>query len=235
MIREAIVLAGGLGTRLREAVPDLPKCMAPVAGKPFLEYLIQAYEQKGIERFILSLGYKADFVINHFQSRINSVALDFVIEKEPLGTGGAIMLCLEKVKAADVLILNGDTFYDADLALLFADHQKLQTECTLTLKPMINFDRYGAVQIDTNNMVQSFFEKRHYDEGLINCGVYAANAEKLRKHRFAEKFSFEKEYLEVYCKDQLIGASIQDKYFIDIGIPSDYDRAQIEIPEQINK
>ena len=114
-IREAIVLAGGLGTRLREAVPDLPKCMAPVNGKPFLHYLLTYFQQQGIERFLLSVGYKHELVSDYFASSSQDFNVSYIVENEPLGTGGGIELAMPAVKGKNVLVLNGDTFFKIDL------------------------------------------------------------------------------------------------------------------------
>src|SRR5690349_5757202 len=153
---EAIILAGGLGTRLREAVPDLPKCMAPVAGKPFVSYVIDALRLQGVEHFIFSLGYKADVIQNFLKEHYPTLSYSIVVEQEPLGTGGAIQLALQEAKSENVLIANGDTLFRIQFKELVATHNVNNAECTLALKPMQNFDRYGVVELDANNKVLSF-------------------------------------------------------------------------------
>src|SRR5688500_18404054 len=138
-IQEAIVLAGGLGTRLREAVPDLPKCMAPVNGKPFLHYLLAYYQQQGIERFLLSVGYKHELVSDYFANSSHDFNLTYVVENEPLGTGGGIQLAMPEVSGKNVLVLNGDTFFKIDLKKFSAFHNTEGAECSLALKPMKQF------------------------------------------------------------------------------------------------
>jgi D-glycero-alpha-D-manno-heptose 1-phosphate guanylyltransferase len=233
---EAIILAGGLGTRLRSAVPDLPKCMAPVNGKPFIAYVIDHLQQQGIERFIFSLGYQSEKLIEYLKSYHSPFTIhhsplhfQFVIEEEPLGTGGAIKLACSKATNENIIATNGDTLFKVKLDRLFNLHQKQNAECTLSLKPMQNFERYGVVELNENNSVASFKEKQFYQEGLINGGLYALNVSSFLQKDFPEKFSFEKNYLEKYFIEGKMFGSVQDEYFIDIGIPEDYSRAQTEL------
>jgi D-glycero-alpha-D-manno-heptose 1-phosphate guanylyltransferase len=229
MVKEAIILAGGLGTRLREAVPDLPKCMAPVAGKPFLSYVIDHLRMQGIERFIFSLGYKWGVIENYLQKEYSTLSYSSVIEEEPLGTGGAIKLALRKFASGNVAIANGDTLFKVNLTEVFKTHRSNSAECTLALKPMQNFDRYGVVETDNSGRISSFQEKKFYKDGLINGGIYLLNKEKFIARSFPERFSFEKEYLENFCDEGNFYGSVQNEYFIDIGIPEDYKRAQDEL------
>ena len=229
MIVEAIILAGGLGTRLRDAVPDLPKCMAPVAGRPFVSYVIDALRMQGIKHFIFSLGYKADVIEQYLEEHYPTLDYTVVIEQEPLGTGGAIRLAIEKATTNDVLIANGDTLFKIDLSGLSSLYYNKDAECLLALKPMSNFERYGVVEINKDNRVLSFKEKQFYNEGLINGGIYILRKETFLHHAFPEKFSFEKDYLETYINEVKIYGLPQEGYFIDIGIPEDFEKAQEEL------
>jgi D-glycero-alpha-D-manno-heptose 1-phosphate guanylyltransferase len=233
MVKEAIILAGGLGTRLREAVPDLPKCMAPVAGRPFLSHVIDYLRMQGVERFIFSLGYKWGVIEDYLQKEYSTLDYTSVIEEEPLGTGGAIQLAIQKASSDNVLIANGDTLFKIKSGELTALHQARNSECTLALKPMQNFDRYGVVETNETGKVLSFKEKQFYQKGLINGGVYLLNKEKFLSHCFTEKFSFEKDYLEKFCGEGKFFGSIQDQYFIDIGIPEDYQKAQDDLKRPV--
>lgn len=228
MIKEAIILAGGLGTRLRSVVSELPKCMAPVAGKPFLHYVIAHLQKEGIENFIFSVGYKSDSIITYVKKELTN-GFQFSVEEEPLGTGGAIMLACEKISDHNILVCNGDTLFRIHLPQLSNFHLQYHADCTLCLKPMKNFRRYGAVELNDNSSVKSFKEKQFYESGLINGGVYALNAETFAKENLPEKFSFEKDYLEKFVTKRKIYGVAQDEYFIDIGIPEDYERAQEEM------
>jgi D-glycero-alpha-D-manno-heptose 1-phosphate guanylyltransferase len=194
-IKEAIILAGGLGTRLRSAVPDLPKCLAPVAGRPFIGYEVS-------------------------------------LEDEPLGTGGAIRQACGLGKEKTVLILNGDTFFRIGLEPLSVFHEDRRADCSLCLKPMENFDRFGVVELDADGRVTRFREKQHYTSGLINGGVYALDREAFLRGQWPPVFSFEKDYLEKVVGERLFGL-VQDNYFIDIGIPEDYRRVQEEFKKSL--
>ncbi len=229
MIREAIILAGGLGTRLQGEVPDLPKCMAPVAGQPFLTYVIRHLLSQGVEHLIFSLGYRHAVIEEFLQAQFGYLNYSTSIESEPLGTGGAITLALSKTATRDILIVNGDTLFRVDIDELSDRHMHTQAACTLALKPMVSFDRYGVVEMDSHHRVTSFKEKQFEKEGNINGGIYVLNKFDFEKHSFPAIFSFEKEYLEQYVVSTIFTGVIQDKYFIDIGIPVDYQRAQSEL------
>src|SRR4051812_4105319 len=147
---EAIVLAGGLGTRLRGVIgEETPKCMAPVAGKPFLHYLLQYAVEQGVTRAVLSLGHKSESVTTWLATQRLPLEIDWVIETEPLGTGGGIQLALAQCKADDVFVLNGDTLFLVDMAEMLRFHHQHSSEATLALKAMKQFERYGTVQTDT--------------------------------------------------------------------------------------
>lgn len=228
-INECIVLAGGLGTRLQRVVNDVPKCMAPVHNKPFLAYIIAYLESNGIERFIFSLGYKHEVVTKYLTLHFPRLNAELVIEEEPLGTGGAIQLSCTKANSENVIIANGDTLFKADLHLLANMHLQYNADCTLALKPMHHFERYGVVALNEDNSIKSFKEKKQYKEGLINGGLYALQVARFLQAGLPQKFSFEKAYLEA-CSDKChLFGSVQDAYFIDIGIPEDYQRAQQEL------
>jgi len=234
MIKEAIILSGGLGTRLRSVISDVPKCMAPVAGKPFVHYLINYLNKKGIESFIFSVGYKHEIIEEYLQKNWAHLNYKISLEGEPLGTGGAIQLACEKCIEKNVLICNGDTLYKIDIDALSKFHKSMNASCTLALKPMRYFDRYGVIELNEDHFVKSFKEKKYYTTGLINGGVYALNISTFLNENLPEKFSFEKDYLEkkVNAKKNEnpgIFGMIQDQYFIDIGIPEDYKKAQTEL------
>lgn len=228
-LKEAIILAGGLGTRLKSAVPDLPKCMAPVNGKPFISYVIEYLKQEGVEKFIFALGYKSEFFEKFLQSEQSGISYQLSTEKEPLGTGGAIKMACFKATEKNILVTNGDTLFKAGIDKLAALHYMCGAHCTLSLKPMHHFERYGVVELNKDYSVKNFKEKQYYEEGLINGGLYALNVQHFLNEDLPEKFSFEKDYLEtLYCKRRIYGV-IQDAYFIDIGIPGDYKKAELEI------
>jgi D-glycero-alpha-D-manno-heptose 1-phosphate guanylyltransferase len=226
---EAIILAGGLGTRLRSAVPDLPKCMAPVGGHPFLAFVIDHFQQEGIQKFIFALGYKSEDFEEFLSTKLNPTSYQLSIENEPLGTGGAIKQACSLAEGKTVLVANGDTLFKINAKKLISFHHMCGADCTLSLKPMNNFSRYGVVELNKDYSIKSFEEKKYYAEGLINGGVYALHAGKFVQENLPEKFSFEKDYLEKYFDKRRMFAVVQNEYFIDIGIPEDYERAEMEL------
>jgi D-glycero-alpha-D-manno-heptose 1-phosphate guanylyltransferase len=232
MINEAIILAGGLGTRLRSIVADLPKCMADVAGKPFLSYVINYYRKQGIEKFIFSLGYKHEVIEEYLQKEFTDIMYTASVEPEPLGTGGAIYMACSKATTENILVVNGDTLFEIKLRLLSDFHEKKNADCTLSLKKMSNTDRYGVVETDDNSKVISFKEKKYYETSIINGGVYALNVPSFMSEKFPVRFSFEKEYFELYHDTRKIYGLIQDGYFIDIGVPEDFAQAQNDLKQR---
>lgn len=228
MIKEAIVLAGGLGTRLQSVIKDIPKPMADIKGEPFLKYLLDYLSQNGIEKVILSVGFRHEVIEAYFGNRYKNIELYYAVEDEPLGTGGGIMNALNYSLENLVYLINGDTFFKVDLMELFKFHNQTKAEFTLALKPMINFDRYGTVEMNNDRIIR-FNEKQYKDEGLINGGIYIVNKYLLKTLSLPGKFSFEKDFLEKYLTHFFINGCIIDNYFIDIGIPEDYQRAQDEL------
>ena len=229
LFKEAIILAGGLGTRLKDAVPDLPKCMAPVNGKPFIKFVIDHLHAQGIEHFIFSLGYKSEIIEEYLEKNYPDLFYKTIVEEEPLGTGGAIKKACSLIKEKSVLIANGDTLFEINVDKLSGFHTLSGSNCTVSLKSMENFDRYGVVEINKDNGIVAFKEKQWVDEGLINGGVYALHVYKFLEENLPEKFSFEKDYLEKYYKKRRMFGLVQEEYFIDMGIPEDYEKAKEEL------
>ena len=221
---ECVVLAGGMGTRLRGVVADLPKCLAPVAGRPFLDWLADALEAAGFDHMIFSLGYRHEAVESWARTRNNGARINWVVETEPLGTGGGVRLALQQAVEKEVFILNGDTFFGVDFAAMLAFHQKTGAQATLALKPMRDFDRYGEVTSDENGRITAFHEKKACAAGLINGGVYLLRRDALEK--MPDRFSLEKDYFEPLAASGQLAGFRSEGYFIDIGIPADYARAQ---------
>jgi len=231
MIKEAIILAGGLGTRLKSVIQDIPKPMAPVAGKPFLEYLFCFLKQQGIEKVILSTGYKHEVIEAHFGNRWNNLQIEYVIEEKPLGTGGAIKLALNKTQTDQILILNGDTFFAVDLRKFFRFHYEKKANISIAAKKMDDLSRYGSFTFEDNFRITDFIEKKERKNGYINGGIYLIDKNSLPLDKVPEKFSFEKTILMEKVKELQIFAFPAGNYFIDIGIPEDYDHAQTELPQ----
>jgi len=225
---EAIILAGGKGTRLIPLTLTVPKPMVPVAEKPFLHYLLKMLHKEGVRRVIFSLGYLGDQIKDFFGECWSGLEISYVIEKEPLGTGGAIAVCMDKVNGGEVIVVNGDTFCQVDLIKMLASHKKHQADMTIVLKEMRNFDRYGTVDIE-NHHIKQFNEKRKISKGLINTGTYCLNKNIFKQHNLPEKFSFETDFLQSKAHELNTNTYITEGYFIDIGIPEDYEKAQKEL------
>jgi D-glycero-alpha-D-manno-heptose 1-phosphate guanylyltransferase len=226
---EAIVLAGGLGTRLRSVITDLPKPMAPIGDKPFLEYILKYLQKNGISKVILSVGYKWETIKEYFGNSFENIELIYSIEDAPLGTGGAIKKAMSEVVSEKVYIINGDTFFDVDLkSLILKDNSKLM----LSLKHMEKFDRYGCVKSDANNLVIAFTEKGYKEIGNINGGIYLASKDIFNGFNLKNMFSFE-DFMQNNFKQLNISSTVFDNYFIDIGIPEDYEKAQNEMKNYI--
>lgn len=228
---EAIVLAGGLGTRLQSVITDMPKPMAPIGDYSFLFYILKWLEKNEITRVILSVGYKWESIQKEFGENFNSMDLVYSIEDSPLGTGGAIALAMKKLLENQFFIINGDTYFDIRLNDFFIFHESGGFDFSIGLKPMKNFERYGTVELDENKKIIRFKEKLPKKEGLINGGVYWANQSISKYFPTTEKFSFENDFIEKMQEQLSFGGLIKDDYFIDIGIPEDYSRAQLELPK----
>lgn len=228
---EAIVLAGGLGTRLQPVISGIPKPMAPVSGKPFLYYVLKWLETNQISRIILSVGYQWKTIYQAFGDRFNDMELVYSVEDTPLGTGGAIARAMDHHLTGDLFfIVNGDTLFHTCLSEFFVFHRTGAFDLSILLKPMKNVDRYGTVTVSEKNRITAFHEKSPRNAGLINGGIYLANRNIETRFPSGKIFSFEKAFLEKRLNDLLIGGLVSDSYFIDIGIPEDYFRARSGLP-----
>jgi D-glycero-alpha-D-manno-heptose 1-phosphate guanylyltransferase len=227
---DVIILAGGLGTRLRSVINSIPKCMAPVKENPFIYYLLSYLNKYDIiENVILSLGYKHQEVSKWIEKECKfSFNFVYSIEYEPLGTGGAIKKALSLAHNNQVLIINGDTYFDIDLFHFLNQHNIANSDLSIALKAMTKFNRYGNIQIDKSNKIIRFNEKKYCEQGYINGGIYLINMHKIDFSFQPSKFSFEKGILQTeYLKNNMYGF-VYDNYFIDIGIPEDYAKANID-------
>lgn len=253
MIKEAIILAGGFGKRLQKVVHDIPKPMADINGHPFLAYLFNYLIKHGIEKVILSVGYKHEMIQSYFKNQYNSLKIVYSIEDEPLGTGGGIKIATSLIVSGSVIILNGDSFFDVDLQKLEQFHIAEKCYLTIALKPMQQCDRYGSVTIDGQNRIIGFEEKtsnlslktsgtrdapsfkdrqsgkRYKEFNYINGGIYVLNKEIFDNITLPSKFSFETDLMEKYYPDFQFNGLPFDEYFIDIGIPEDYEKAKKDL------
>ncbi len=227
-MKEAVILAGGLGTRLRDVTGQTPKAMAPVNGKPFLSYVLQMLSQDGFDRIILATGFLSAPIESYYGYSFAMMEIDYSVEKEPLGTGGAILLASKIILSDNFFVLNGDTYFNVDFEGMEDQFSAEKPDVLVALKQMKDFDRYGSVSI-TNSRIVSFNEKKYCSEGLINGGIYLVNKKWLGGVSPGIKFSVEKDILEKHTESAVLNGFISDGYFIDIGIPEDYNRAIREL------
>ncbi|MCW1356353.1 nucleotidyltransferase family protein [Campylobacter jejuni] len=213
---QAIILCGGLGTRLKSVIKDIPKPMALINHKPFLEFIFEYLKKQGIKEVILAVSYKYEVIQKYFKDEFLDIKIKYSIEKELLGTGGAIKEALKFIKN-EVYVLNGDTFFDIDLSKLKLNESRI----CLALKQMNDFDRYGTVNVNEQGFVISFEEKIFKTQGLINGGIYLLAKDIFNEFDLEKKFSFE-EFLQENYEKLKARAEIFDDYFIDIGVPEDY-------------
>ncbi|MFQ5769743.1 MAG: nucleotidyltransferase family protein [bacterium] len=225
---EAIILAGGYGTRLKAAIADIPKSIAMVNRQPFLNYLLNYLSNFNIQKVILATGHLHHKIESLYGKSYKNIKIEYSIEKELLGTGGGIKQAVRKVSSEHILILNGDTFFNVNLDDMLAIHESNKADLTIALKPMYNISRYGSVKIEGTH-VKSFEEKKRVKFGYINGGVYLSTIHLFDAFDLPEKFSIEEDFLKKFTSQLNIHACISDAYFIDIGIPEDYQKAQIEM------
>jgi D-glycero-alpha-D-manno-heptose 1-phosphate guanylyltransferase len=228
---EAIILAGGFGTRLQSVVSDVPKPMAPVAGRPFLAWQLDYLIQQNVSRFILSVGYKAEKIREYFGFQYKNAEIVYAQESSPLGTGGAIRFALSQVIQNRVFVLNGDSLCEVNLMQLRSSLKDV-SDIGIFVKSVENAGRYGAIQFDEGtHLVTRFGEKSSTDAGYINVGVYDIPKDIFNDDVIDSPFSFEAQVLQNAVNKNLF-AQKSGEFFIDIGIPEDFDRAQSAIPEK---
>jgi D-glycero-alpha-D-manno-heptose 1-phosphate guanylyltransferase len=230
LLKEAIILAGGFGTRLQAVVSDVPKPMAPINNEPFLNYVFDYLLHYKIEHVVLSTGYLADKISDYYKNEYRGIKISYTKEETPLGTGGGIRLAMTKCYTSDVLVLNGDSFFDVNITDHFNNHISKQADCSLALRKVFNASRYGTILLGIENAIETFKEKNNIEQtGLINGGVYILNRKLyLSKTNEAVPFSIEKDFYESRINELHIFGFEYDGYFIDIGIPEDYNKAQTD-------
>jgi D-glycero-alpha-D-manno-heptose 1-phosphate guanylyltransferase len=224
---EAIVLAGGFGTRLREVVPDFPKPMAPVAGRPFLEILLSALAQKGFTRVVLSLGFMSEKIIAHFGDNYEGMELVHEVESQPLGTGGAIRAALARCLADHAFVFNGDTYLDIEVDEIERLWQT-NRHPVIVVREVPDTMRFGRVEI-RDGRINAFLEKGKSGAGLINAGCYVLPTQALDAFSLGLPFSLETEYFIKRLHHIRFDGFVTHGRFIDIGVPNDYALAQMEL------
>jgi D-glycero-alpha-D-manno-heptose 1-phosphate guanylyltransferase len=229
-LKEVIILAGGRGTRIQHILPGIPKCMAPIRGIPFIDYLIQYLIKEQTNHFIFSLGYLHEPIIAHINKNFPDLNTTFVVEEDALGTGGAIVKALEYASDEEVFVLNGDTYFPVSLDTMMAISRREKASLVIASTLMEKPYRYGTLSLNENNRILSFNEKKEIESGYINGGCYLLSKSQIGSNHFEKVFSFERDILEAKVSQWVMYASIQNCRFIDIGIPEDYQNAQSVIP-----
>jgi D-glycero-alpha-D-manno-heptose 1-phosphate guanylyltransferase len=229
-IKQAIILAGGFGTRLKAVIADIPKPMAPVCERPFLAFIMDYLAKNNFEKVVLSIGYKGEMIQDFFGTHYKGITVEYAEEATPLGTGGGILNATKTCSDEAILVLNGDTFFDVDILAFANFYRENKADLVFGLKPMQDFERYGTVILNDENRITKFQEKQYRKTGLINGGAYILTKAIFEKQGFTigQKFSFETDFLEKYVTELAFYGFVSDTYFIDIGIPEDYAKAQID-------
>lgn len=230
-MNEAVVLAGGAGARLRSVISDVPKPMAPIRGRPFLEYLLNYWIEQGIRKFVLAIGYKHETIRKHFGDFYHSAKIDYAIEKDFLGTGGGLLLASRLISGSDFLCVNGDTFFDVSLEKMSRAHFAFRSDWTIAIREVNESNRYGTIQQDSEGRI-AFFGSNALcsNRPLINGGVYLINKTVLQPFHFINthsKISIESQMIPSILIQKKRCYGFQSKgRFIDIGIPKDYRLAE---------
>ncbi len=224
-----VILAGGLGTRLRSAVADVPKPMALIDGEPFLKYQLDHWIAAGARRFVLSVGYRKEAIVDYFGRSYRGVAVDYAVEEQPLGTGGGLLLAIEQLTdLAPFMLVNGDTFFDVPANDLIEFHRAKRADIAFALFRATEADRYGGLTIDSDGRIVEFLASKAPRGQLASGGVYCVEPRALRG-RFGppgKRLSLEEEIIPTLLRDaaRLYGLELMGD-FIDIGTPADYFRA----------
>lgn len=233
MTMEGIVLAGGLGTRIRDVVPDRPKPMAPVSGRPFLEWVLDSLAAQGFARAILAVGHMRDVIQDHFGTRYRGMEIDYSVEETPLGTGGAIRQALCMASQQDIFVLNGDTYLRLPYADMMQAHRDEGVGVTMAVCAVDDVSRFGALVVKAKRIV-AFSEKGARGAGLINAGVYILARSILDGYSSGARFSFENDFLLPRILDLKPLAYRTANPMLDIGVPTDYSRAGEFLRDQLS-
>ena len=220
---DVIILTGGKGTRLRSKIKDIPKTMADVNGKPFLERTLEWLSGFNVNNVILAVGYKKEYIKEYFGNKYKKMNIIYSEENEPLGTGGAIKKALIQSNEKNIIVMNGDVFARVDLNKMLEQHIRLNSVMTIAIKEMIKFDRFGVVKFN-GDKITSFEEKKYVEKGFMNTGMYVVKKYIFENKIIQDSFSIENDYLNKYVAIDKISPFIYEGQFVDIGIPEDYKK-----------
>jgi len=229
MKREAVILAGGMGSRLKTVVNDRPKPMALINNKPFLYYLLSNLKKEGFQHIILAVGFKHEIISDFFGNSFKEMDISYAIEEKPLGTGGGILNALKYAHEKRTFILNGDTYFPVPFKEMEKLADKKVSDLVIALRKLNDVSRYGTISVDSQKRVVEFIEKTNNKEpGLINGGIYLIENSSFLALPFPEKFSFEEDFLMAKFNEKQFFGIPFNSYFLDIGIPESYQQAQTD-------
>ncbi|HEY0198051.1 MAG TPA: nucleotidyltransferase family protein [Rhodanobacter sp.] len=226
---EAVILAGGFGTRLQSVVSDVPKPLAPIRGRPFVSWLLDAMADQGMRKVVLATGHLGDLIVAALGTQWRGMTLAYSHEREPLGTGGAIAQAARQIQGDAFFVINGDTWLELDYRAFDKTMREVKAPLGMALASVADTSRYGAVNVE-QGFVESFVEKGRSGSGYINAGVYRLERKLLPDFPSKPNFSFETEVLLPAASRKVLAAYTQTRDFLDIGVPDDYLRAQENMP-----
>lgn len=224
---DVIILCGGEGTRLRSILPNVPKPMAPVLGKPFLQLLLDNLDRNGFSKIFLAVRYRGAQIIDYFSYFYKDLRLQYVIEDLPLGTGGAVKNALKECKSKNVMVLNGDTFFDINYKEFIQFHKQSKADISVAIKKYLDGDRYGSIEMGEDLKIKSFEEKTNTNMWM-NGGAYILKR-KIFEDWACTHFSLEKDFMPWALENKNVFGFPSQGYFIDIGVPDDFIKAQKEL------
>ncbi len=220
---EAIILAGGFGTRLKNVVSNLPKPMAPINGKPFLTYILDQLNNFGFKKVVLAVGYMSSAIHDYYGAQFKNMKIEYSFENEPLGTGGCVKKAIGMTSDQFVFVINGDTYFNIDFSKI-----SIPNNILIVCKYMEDTYRYGRIKTK-KGIVKQFCEKGENEAGYINGGIYYINRNLFDRFLLPEKFSIENDFFIKYIDSLFIETYISNDYFVDIGVPEDYVRAKNDL------
>ncbi|MGC8496248.1 MAG: nucleotidyltransferase family protein [Candidatus Micrarchaeia archaeon] len=229
-VKDAIIIAGGEGTRLRPITYEIPKPLVRLNGTPLIEYAISELERNGISTILLSIGYKSKQIIDYFEQTKNThkASISYVVEEKPLGTGGAIRYAINSSSfSGDVVIANADTVYSVDLNAMYKVHQQEGSLVTIGTFVVDDVTGFGVVKT-LGSRITEFVEKpdpNNAPSRIINAGIYIASPSLKSKLPQKESFSFEKDFLQVSCTKEVISAFPIDR-FITVNSNEQLEKAE---------
>tara|TARA_B100000941_G_scaffold288307_1_gene264961 strand:- start:190 stop:888 length:699 start_codon:yes stop_codon:yes gene_type:complete len=226
MLRKAIILAGGKGTRLDSVSGGIPKPLIEVCGKPFIEYVLEHGIAQGIDHFILAVSYKWNLFMDNYSTNFKDKLISYSVEETPLGTGGAVKKAFLDFDLNESYVINSDTYFKANYNKLYDTFKAHNADCGMMIKEIADTSRYGSIEIDDSNRLTTFKEKSIKSKGYINGGIYVIKKDTFDKIDSGNKFSLESDLFENYVKELNIIAYKSKNKFIDIGVPEDLLKAE---------